>query len=115
MGAVENERNTRKGALPTLRFDQSEIVGSTAAVNALPGSCPPLVFACKLENAGSHGGASIRDTAVLRYDNIAQPYRAMIEARTSPERAEGAEQRSRSAIPGRVGEYRGRDTRTRNA
>jgi hypothetical protein len=57
-----------------LRCDERKIVGGAAAVNTLPRSCPPSVLTCKLENVGSHVGASIRGTEVLRYDNIAQPF-----------------------------------------
>lgn len=56
-----------------LRCNEREIVGGTAAVSALPCSCPPSVLARKLENVVSHGGTSIRGTGVLRYDNIVQP------------------------------------------
>jgi hypothetical protein len=73
VGTIENERNIRKGALPTLRFDQSEIVGSPAAVNALPRSRPPLVLACEMEIVRFHGAESILDGDGSRHDNIAQP------------------------------------------
>lgn len=70
VGAVENNRNTRKGTLPTLCCDERQIIRNAAAISTLLCARPSPMLICELENVCSQIAENIGDSQTNASDHL---------------------------------------------